>query len=315
MSHFARKGEQESNLYWSLLLWEAQAKKQRARYQNRHAALSGFGFQGALGTPIPCVGSGAARACAPEERCCAARVCCAPVKHSTFCSHAELHGTNQHPKGSLKKLNVYAPLLGALGPPTPFKPLFPRGRLCRQHVLSAWQLPAEIQQGLGRSSPARTGAQLLPQPKRGPAGAAALTGGGLPVGRSVRGLPVRRGRLRLRVAGVSGLSVRSVALLPVRLLQRRYEFNSRTEATRTRCTDTHGLYTDRGPCVTWSTESNLSQAKATLKDWALLQVSVQICNEATNAAFPCQDRRGSLLRIHDTLLLYVKQSRRAPSSL
>lgn len=64
----------------------------------------------------------------------------------------------------------------------------------------------------------------------------ALTGGGLPVGRGVRGLPVRGGRLRLRVAGVSGLSVRSVALLPVRLPRKRQEFNSQTEATRTRCT-------------------------------------------------------------------------------
>lgn len=59
----------------------------------------------------------------------------------------------------------------------------------------------------------------------GLAGAGALTGRRLPVGRGVRGLPVRGGRLGLRVADIGGLSVGPVALLSVCLLQRRHKFN------------------------------------------------------------------------------------------
>lgn len=63
-----------------------------------------------------------------------------------------------------------------------------------------------------------------PCPGLGPAlqarGGGALTGGGLPIGRGVGRLPVRRGRLGLGVADVRGLSIGSIALLPVRLLQR-----------------------------------------------------------------------------------------------
>lgn len=155
------------------------------------------------------------------------------------------------------------------------------------------------QQSLGWSSPTQTWAQVLPQHQSGPA---ALTSGGLPVGCRICSLPIRCSCLRLCVAGISGLSISSVALLPIGLLQRWQRFNLWAETTRTCLTDTHRLfwcYTQTGGiCVTWFTESNLSQAKATLKDWALLQISVQICNEVTNAIFQCQDWRSSLLHNH-----------------